>query len=151
MYEFQVRKIENLMQYDLSDLAAEGKKDGFRFLERLIRDYDDGSNTFSDCGEAIYGVFNKERVIIAIGGLNVNPFSYEQRIARLRRFYVSKAYRRKGVGRLLLNNIKSYAKMNFDVLVLHTDTKQGDQFYTSFGFTKADKYSNSTHYLMLKE
>nr|WP_235190072.1 GNAT family N-acetyltransferase [Bacillus gaemokensis] len=39
---------------------------------------------------------------MALGGLNIDPFSSEQEIGRLRRFYVSRDYRRKGIGKLLL-------------------------------------------------
>ena len=37
------------------------------------------------------------------------------------------------------------------MLVLHTDTRKADMFYTAFGFLKDEdvKYQNSTHYLKL--
>ncbi|WP_412762903.1 GNAT family N-acetyltransferase [Priestia megaterium] len=37
-----------------------------------------------------------------MGGINKDPFSNEGEIGRLRRFYVSKDYRRNGLGRRLL-------------------------------------------------
>ncbi|HCX5354411.1 TPA: GNAT family N-acetyltransferase, partial [Escherichia coli] len=81
--------------------------------------------------------------LIAIGGLNIDPFSNEQKIGRLRRFYVSRDYRRNGLGRLLLKKIICDAKNYYKVLVLHTDTEQADNFYTSFGFSKENRYPKS--------
>jgi GNAT superfamily N-acetyltransferase len=149
MKEFEVKQIINLFCVDLTHLVKESKEEGFRFLERLVSDYKNGTNNFNKPGEFLYGMFNKEGVLIVIGGLNIDPYSNEQRIGRLRRFYVSRDYRRNGLGRLLLKQIIYDAKHYYKVLVLHTDTKQADKFYTSFGFLKENLYPNSTHHLKL--
>jgi hypothetical protein len=88
MKEFEVKQIINLFCVDLTHLVKESKEEGFRFLERLVSDYKNGTNNFNKPGEFLYGMFNKEGVLIAIGGLNIDPYSNEQRIGRLRRFYV---------------------------------------------------------------
>ena len=149
MEEFEVREIKNLLTVDINHLVKEKKDGGFRFLERLMNDYKDGTNTFSASGEFLVGVYTKYGVLIAIGGLNIDPFSGSQKIGRLRRFYVATDYRRNGVGTVLLKDIVSKAKSYFDVLVLHTDTVKADNFYTAFGFIKDCKYLNTTHFLDL--
>ena len=149
MEGYKVKQIKNLSYDDSYLLVKESKEDGFRFLERLVDDYKNGTNNFNKPGESLYGVFNKEDVLIAIGGLNIDPFSNEQKMGRLRRFYVSKDYRRNGLGRLLLKKIICDAKNYYKVLVLHTDTEQADKFYNSFGFLKENTYPKSTHYLNL--
>lgn len=149
MEEFKVKPLSNLFYSELTHLVKESKKEGFRFLERLVNDYETGANKFNKPGESLYGLFNKEGVLIAIGGLNLDPFSKEEKVGRLRRFYVSKNYRRIGLGRILLSQIICDAKNFYNVLVLHTDTEQGDKFYTSLGFSKEKIYLNSTHYLSL--
>ncbi|WP_420800282.1 GNAT family N-acetyltransferase [Neobacillus terrae] len=110
-----------------------------------------GTNTFNNFGEALYGVFNNNGEIVAIGGLNPDPFSNKPFIGRVRRFYVNKEYRRKGIGSLLLKSIINEAKKYYKILVLRTNTKQGDNFYTSYGFLKVDIYPSSTHYMELKK
>ena len=70
MEQFELKKIKNLLDVNLMDLVTESKKEGFRFLERLINDYKNGTNNFSKSGEVLYGVFNKEGLLIAIGGIN---------------------------------------------------------------------------------
>ncbi|WP_102275334.1 GNAT family N-acetyltransferase [Cytobacillus massiliigabonensis] len=146
MDNFKVMQINNLNITGLAELVDESNCEGFRFLNRLIHDYMNGTNTFNKFGEALYGVFNKKNKIVAIGGLNIDPFSAEELIGRLRRFYVCKEYRRNGIGSMLLTKIIIEANHYFKVLVLHTDTIQGDRFYTAHGFIKDNYYPNSTHY-----
>lgn len=148
--KYEIKQINNLLDIELDDLVTESKQEGFRFVERLINDYKNDSNTFSDAGEGLFGIFGEEGTLIAIGGLNQDPFSNEQEIGRLRRFYVRKAYRRHGVGSLLVRRIMDEANKHYKFLVLHTDTVQGDLFYCSIGFSKSDRYPNSSHYIDCK-
>ncbi|MCY9016630.1 GNAT family N-acetyltransferase [Priestia megaterium] len=149
MEQFELKKIKNLLDVNLMDLVTESKKEGFRFLERLINDYKNGTNNFSKSGEVLYGVFNKEGLLIAIGGINKDPFSTNKRTGRLRRFYVSKEYRRMGVGRSLVTRILKDASENYEIIVLYTDTEDANKFYTSVGFIKDNSVSKSTHSLNL--
>ncbi|RDI42166.1 GNAT family N-acetyltransferase [Falsibacillus pallidus] len=149
MGNYVVKQINDLSKVDLSLLIKESKEDGFRFVERLVNDYHDGTNTFSQHGEALFGVFNEHGEIVVIGGVNIDPFSDRPNTGRLRRFYVSREYRRNGLGSLLLKSIIDEASKHFSILVLHTDTIDADRFYTSYGFTKGDAYPNSTHYMEL--
>ena len=77
-------------------------------------------------------------MLIGVGGLNEDPYTKDNKIGRLRRFYISRDYRRLGLGNLLLNQLLCHAEKYFEVIVLHTDTKQGDVFYTANGFIKGD-------------
>ncbi|WP_433747488.1 GNAT family N-acetyltransferase [Falsibacillus pallidus] len=149
MEKLEVKQIDDLSMVDLNVLIKESKEDGFRFVERLVNDYQDGTNTFCQLGEGLFGVFNEQGDIVAIGGVNIDPFSGRADTGRLRRFYVSRDYRRHGLGSQLLKSIIDEASKHFSILVLHTDTIDADRFYTSYGFTKGDAYPNSTHYLEL--
>lgn len=150
MGKYQVKQFDNLLSYDIKQLEKESKDEGFRFVERLVNEYKCGSNTFSNTGEGLFGVFTEEGTLVAIGGLNKDPFSNEAYIGRVTRFYVKNDHRRKGLGSLLVNRIIDEAKKYYHVLVLHTDTEQADQFYISLGFLKGDMYPKSSHYLELK-
>lgn len=151
MRDYEVRQIDNLFDVDVAILVKQSKEEGFRFVERLVNDYQNGVNIFGSFGEALFGVFNQKGELIAVGGLNKDPFSKKQSIGRLRRFYVSKEYRRNGIGNLLLKTIIDEAKKYYKLLVLHTDTKQADNFYVSFGFSKDNLHPNSTHCMELKD
>lgn len=147
--KYEVRQIKNLLDHDLEHLVKESKDEGFRFVERLLNDYKDGSNAFNLPGEGLFGVWNEDGVLVAIGGLNKDPFSDGLGIGRLRRFYVRKDYRRNGIGSLLVNSILDEARKHFKVMVLNTDTEKADKFYTALGFTKGHLYPKATHFMEL--
>lgn len=144
-----IKKIEDLSFVSIEHLVVESKQAGFRFLERLENDYENGSNRFDQMGESLFGVYDQEQ-LVAIGGLNIEPTEQNSRVGRLRRFYVCEKYRRLKVGSFLLEHIVDEARKYFDVLVLNTDTEQGDRFYKRFGFKKDGGLSNASHYFLLK-
>jgi GNAT superfamily N-acetyltransferase len=150
MGKYEVKQIDYLLDCELNHLIKESKEDGFRFVERLVNDYQNGTNTFNHFGEGLFGIFNNDGALIGIGGLNIDPFSNDLSIGRIRRFYVRKAYRRNGIGSLLVNTIIEEAKRYYHILVLHTDTEQGDKFYSSLGFSKGNLYPKSSHFMVLK-
>ncbi|MGE1053145.1 GNAT family N-acetyltransferase, partial [Bacillus sp. GFa4/2] len=120
----------------------------FNFLIRLINGYKNKVNVFNKTGECLYGIFQGD-MLIGVGGLNEDPYTKDNKIGRLRRFYISRDYRRLGLGNLLLNQLLCHAEKYFEVIVLHTDTKQGDVFYTANGFVKGGLYKGSSHYKLL--
>nr|WP_128854374.1 GNAT family N-acetyltransferase [Bacillus sp. CDB3] len=148
MKEIQMKKFKNVLKYEINHLVQESKEEGFNFLTKLVNEYETEINTFNKTGECLYGIFQEE-MLIGIGGLNKDPYIEDNKIGRLRRFYISKDYRRKGLGKLLLNRLLSHAEKYFQVVVLHTDTKKGDMFYTANGFMKGKIYKGSSHYKVL--
>ncbi|PEI62965.1 GNAT family N-acetyltransferase [Bacillus wiedmannii] len=148
--DIHIQQIEDLMIYEYDYLIEESKEEGFNFLIRLISEYENKINIFNKTGECLYGIFQGEK-LIGIGGLNEDPYTENNKISRLRRFYIAKEYRRKGLGRLLLVRIISDAKKYFNIVVLNTDTVQGDKFYTSIGFVKGIKFVGASHYLNLNK
>ncbi|PGZ63968.1 GNAT family N-acetyltransferase [Bacillus cereus] len=150
MKDIYIQQIEDLMIYEYDYLVQESNGEGFHFLLKLISEYETEINTFNKTGECLYGVF-QEGMLIGIGGLNQDPYTEDNRIGRLRRFYISKDYRRIGLGNLLLNRLLSHAEKYFQIVVLHTDTKQGNAFYLANGFVRGNMYKGSSHYKVLQE
>nr|WP_242213412.1 GNAT family N-acetyltransferase [Bacillus cereus group sp. BfR-BA-01383] len=148
MKEIQMKKFEDVLKYEINHLVQESKEEDFNFLAKLVNEYETGINTFNKTGECLYGIFQEE-MLIGIGGLNKDPYTEDNKIGRLRRFYISKDYRRIGLGKLLLNRLLSHAEKYFQIVVLHTDTKQGDMFYTANGFVKGEICKGSSHYKVL--
>ena len=144
-----IERIEDLQKIDCSRLVQESEAEGYRFVRRLCEDYQTGRNRFDQPGEVLFGVWNEDREIIAIGGVNQSPFSERERTGRLRRFYVSPEYRRKGIGTMLLKTITDYSKDNFDVMTLRTDSAKSDAFYRANGFENTDQFPESTHKMLL--
>ena len=119
----------------LTLLRTEATADGFRFLDRLVTEWDAGNNRFDAPGERLLGAFLNDR-LVAIGGLNVDPYATEAGTARLRHVYVLKAERRRGFGRMLVRRLLEDAReAGFSEVRLLTDTVAGARFYESLGFS----------------
>ncbi|MDR6795052.1 GNAT family N-acetyltransferase [Acinetobacter calcoaceticus] len=89
--QFLVQKIDELPE-QIIELSLVSQNEGFRFINRLIDEYQSGKNCFDQEGEALFGIQQNEK-IIAIGGINATE---DIEIGRLRRFYVHPEYRRQG-------------------------------------------------------
>ncbi len=109
MKERHIQQIEDLMIYEHDYLVQESKEEGFNFLIKLKSEYENKINIFNKTEECLYGIFQREK-LIGIGGLNKDPYTENNKIGRLRRFYISKDYRRKGLGNLLLNRLLLHAE-----------------------------------------
>ena len=132
---------------DLAPLVEESEREGFRFLARLRREFEEGGNRFDAPGEALLGC-RRDAGLIAVGGLNRDPYSPEPRAGRLRHLYVSAAFRRCGVGRTLVDALVAAARPHFGVLLLRTDTRAAAQFYEALGFAPVAS-PHATHRMVL--
>jgi GNAT superfamily N-acetyltransferase len=128
----KIQKITSL-PHDIMHLISESESEGFRFIRRFKDEFDSKLNTFSKHGEALFAATIDDS-LIAIGGVN-NWGTNTNKIGRLRRFYVSKAYRNNGVGRRLLDRIETHAFEHFDTLVLYTEASGASNFYLNRGYT----------------
>lgn len=137
-------QITDLRDGQFEALLLESKQEGFRFLKRLQEEWLSGANRFSGPGEALFGVLDGKR-LIAIGGINREPNGS----GRLRRFYVKKEVRRKGIGRLLVKHILQFGSASYSRVILRTDTEDADRFYLSLGFTRLEVNEKSTHSIEL--
>lgn len=149
--ELKVECVEDLNSIDISRLVGESEAEGYRFLTRLISDYEDGTNTFSKPGEALFLIRNEEQGVVAIGGVNQSPFSEDKQTARLKRFYVLEDARRQRIGSLLLKEIIDHSRDVFTKLTVRTESSKADVFYRKNGFDLDDSTSETTHVMVLKE
>lgn len=148
MKNIHVQRIQTLPVEDVTRLVRESEEQGFDFLDRLIDNYENGSNRFDQPGEGLFGVYDGE-TLIAIGGLNCDPFLFDPFVGRVRRVYVASAYRRQGVGKMLLEAIISAAKGHFKLLTLRADTPDAAALYEGLGFQTEPRIENATHHLQL--
>ena len=145
--EYTVERVGDLNSLDIARLVEESEEEGYRFVTRLVTEFEDGSNTFNKAGEVLYCVKNTDGSVVAIGGINQSPFSQEADVGRLRRFYVLDAVRREGVGTLLLQSIIDHAKHHFKEITVRTESAKADAFYRAGGFSFDDSASETTHIL----
>ncbi|WP_088006364.1 GNAT family N-acetyltransferase [Indiicoccus explosivorum] len=140
----EIRRIHQLEGTGIEKLAAESETEGYRFVRRLIDDFESGRNRFGEKGEILLGVWEANGRLVAVGGLNRDPFTEDENIGRLRRFYVSADSRRHGIGSLLLDAIVSRST-DFQKLVLRTDSANADAFYRKNGFLPVEGHPEYTH------
>lgn len=127
-------------------LEKEAVEEGFKFLTRLITEWDSGINRFNAPGECLIAAYRNER-LIGIGGLSVDPYA-EKDMARLRRVYVSASSRRHHVGQTLVKALVAQAALRLQSVCLFTDTAVGDAFYLKCGFMRTD-HEHATHVMCL--
>ncbi|WP_082224456.1 GNAT family N-acetyltransferase [Pseudomonas trivialis] len=141
-----IRKLERLPA-QIRMLEAQASAEGFRFLTRLITEWDDHANRFDQPGECLLGVFC-EGQLVAIGGLNCDPYA-PPGTGRLRRVYVAPAVRGRNVGKALVQQLLEHARVQFQSVRLSTDTPEAAAFYLRCGFHQVAD-DTATHAKALK-
>lgn len=140
-----MRKIQVPSLPLLDPLIEAGRKEGFRFLERLRSELAQGVCPFDGPGETFFGAF-ANGVLIGIGGLTRDPYTTAARIGRVRHVYVLPDQRRRGVGRGIVEAVEQHANEYFDILRLRTDTVAGANFYQRLGFRRCTSAGSATHW-----
>lgn len=133
----------------IEQLQQEALQEGFHFIERLLSEWQSGANRFGAQGEKFYGC-TVQGVLVAIGGINQDPFAAQPGVGRIRRVYVRPAWRNKGIGTALIRALVDTARTNFKSLQLRTDNPTAARLYERVGFTRTTA-PNATHVLPLNE
>jgi GNAT superfamily N-acetyltransferase len=121
---------------DVEDLRAEAAQEGFRFIDKLVAEWRSGTNRFDQPGEVLLGAI-RANDLIAVGGLNRDPYADQPGIGRLRHLYVRQTMRRCGVGSALVQELIGSATSTFHLVRLRTDTPLAADFYVGLGFRPA--------------
>lgn len=123
-------------------LRAEARAEGYQHLDRLATDWAVGTMRFDRDGEALL-VVHFDNEFAAIGGLAVDPAIPEA--LRMRRFYVGKRFRRRGIGRRLVTALLERAA-EADRPVTVNAAAGSAPFWTALGFIP-DQRDGHTHML----
>jgi len=137
----QIREIHEITQ-DIDELATLASGQGFESVRRLVTEHLTDTNRFNKPGEVLFGAFNG-KVIVGVGGLNVDPYEIDPKIGRLRRFYVKTEFRRHGVGTQILHCVEERASNRFSKIHLFTPSKAASNFYESMGYERQSRYKVS--------
>ncbi|WP_246070688.1 GNAT family N-acetyltransferase [Paenibacillus kobensis] len=144
-----IRKVNDRLDTNLiRSLVEESLSEGHRHLQRLVHDYEAGTNLFDQPGEALFIAYRGGE-IIGICGLNRDPNEHRSETGRVRRLYVTPQTRRYGVGRQLMKEVISEARLHYPLLILRTDNPAADLFYRSLGFSVEPDSEHYSHYLQL--
>lgn len=132
----------------IGGLADEARARGFRHIDRLIDGWRSGANRFDRTGETLLAIFDGDAAV-AIGGLNVDPYAGDDRVARIRHVYVMENSRRAGLGRMIVGELVDEARQRFDLVRVRAASKGGAAlFYDALGFCRVN-LPDATHLLPL--
>src|SRR6202795_4742571 len=93
-------------------LQQEACDEGYDFIETLVEDWATGTNRFDAPGETLCGSLD-QGLLVAVGGLNCDPFAGRPDMGRIRRVYVRSAWRNRGIGRALGAALGDHAPTHF--------------------------------------
>lgn len=130
-------------------LMAEASAERYNFMNTLAAEWASGSNRFDAPGEILCGHAD-EGLVVAVGGVNIDPYVGRPNVGRLRRIYVRPAWRNRGIGRALVSTLVEKAGKDFEYLRLRAENPAAIRLYESMGFT-AIVDPAATHILSLRE
>jgi GNAT superfamily N-acetyltransferase len=129
----------------LDDLLAEARTEGYDFIDTLVDDWASAANRFDGPGEALFGCF-EAGVLVAVGGLNVDPFAGDPQTGRIRRVYVQSQGRNRGVGAALMKVLVDEARKSFKCVRLRAESPDAARLYERLGFRPIEN-PDATHVL----
>jgi GNAT superfamily N-acetyltransferase len=146
--DITIARLEALPSDHLAEIVAESEQAGFRFVRRLVQEWEDGTSRFSQPGEAFFAALCGARVV-GVCGLTRDPYASSPNVGRVRRLYVLSALRRRGVGRRLVQAVLAAARGVFTSLRLRTETEAAARLYTALGFRACVGIPDCTHEMEL--
>jgi len=143
-----IRKIE-LPVPGIEPLQSEALDEGYDFIGTLVDEWASASNRFDGPGEALCGHLD-QGMLVAVGGLNCDPFAGRPDIGRIRRVYVRAAWRNRGIGRALMTVLVDEARNHFTCVRLRAENEGAARLYESMGFVPIAS-PDATHILLFDQ
>ncbi len=144
----EIHRIFELPLPQVDQLVDESVGEGFQFMLRFVDEWNLGVNRFDQTGEAMYAA-TVDQQLVGVCGLNRDPYVDDPSVGRLRHLYVRTTFRRKRIGKELVQAVIDDARHDFLLLRLRTDNTVADRFYRSIGFLCCSENSNCSHTMKL--
>lgn len=128
----------------IGPLLRVSRAEGHDLVERLVDDWEDGSNRFDRPGEVALEARLGSR-LVGVGGLNRDPYLDDPTVGRIRHVYVSPDARGLGVGRVLVMSLVEHARGHFSRVRLRAGPAEASGFYLRLGFDVTPDESDATH------
>jgi GNAT superfamily N-acetyltransferase len=131
----------------LDELRAEARAEGYNFIDRLANEWESGMNRFDASGETLCGHL-ENGLLVAVGGLNRDPFAGRADVGRIRRVYVHPLRRGRGIGAALVSALIDESRVNFACVRLRAENPGAARLYERLGFEPIT-HPSATHILIL--
>jgi GNAT superfamily N-acetyltransferase len=143
MRAFRIESAVAWMTGRLDDLCTEATAAGIGNMAKLVSDWESGRERFGEAGESLLVAISDESPV-GVGGISRCPTV--PGAFRMRRFYVSKDWRRSGVASGLALQLIEQGFRHSQVLTCNaTASPAAPLFWVSMGFQPTDRYSRITH------
>ena len=129
----------------IDSLQAEALAEGYDFIQTLVEQWANAENRFNAPGEILCGHVD-QGLLVAVGGLNCDPFAGSPDMGRIRRVYVRPAWRNKGIGRALVISLIDQARTHFRCVRLRAENAEAARLYERIGFVQVES-PDATHIL----
>jgi GNAT superfamily N-acetyltransferase len=143
-----VARLSQLPADALALLVAESEGEGWRFVRRLADEWAAGTNRFDRPGEALFAAW-ADGELVGVCGLNADPYTADPAVGRVRRLYVLRAFRGRGMGRRLVRAVIQSARARFQSLRVRTESAAAGRLYEQLGFVPTIGHTDCTHTLAL--
>lgn len=127
-----IEKIE-LPLPGIETLQSEARAEGYGFIETLVEEWANARNRFDAPGEVLCGHL-EEGALVAVGALSIDPFCGRPDIGRIRKVYVRRAWRNKGIGGALVATLVERARNHFRCVRLRAENAEAARLYERLGF-----------------
>ena len=144
-----VERLLDLPLAELLPLCEASEREGFRFVRRLIDEWQSGARRYAGPGEQLFGARDGSGGLVGVCGLTRDPYSHDPVVGRLRHLYVLPTHRRTGVGAALVRVVVAAANPRFEILRLRAATAGAARLYESLGFTAPQGTPDCTHVMLL--
>lgn len=127
-------------------LRSEAAQEGFRNMEALFGQWQDGTQRFDRPGELLV-VARLSGELAGIGGITedfIDPSAL-----RMRRFFVRAPYRRRGVGWSIADFLLTAASPLSRPIFVHAETEEATAFWESLSFERIER-EKTTHRLAIR-
>lgn len=142
--DIRIVRLTSLPEAPLAELVRESEASGFALLRRLRDDWLSGANRFDRPGESLFGAFTRDE-LVGVCGVNIDPFTKNVEVSRLRHLYVKISHRRLGVGRQIVAHACRSAGAHFRRIQLRTHSAEASRFYEQLGFVPEYAVPTVTH------
>ena len=138
----ELQQVRDSLPVDFEVMRGEARAEGYRMLDRLADEWTAGVTRFDRPGEALL-VARAGGTLAGIGGLTIDPIV--PGALRMRRFYVRKLFRRRGIARRLVSAILAMPVASAHLVTVNA-AASSEPFWEAFGF-KPDRRDGHTHIL----
>jgi GNAT superfamily N-acetyltransferase len=144
----EIELVSELRADVLTPLIEESDQEGWHFIRRLTDEWAHGANRFDRPGEGLF-LARVDGQVVGVCGLNVDPYTADGSVGRVRRLYVLREHRRRGVGQQLVQAVVAAAAGRFRRLRVRTANPSAGRLYEGLGFRPVTEEPDCTHTLDL--